>query len=190
MNSDADIHLAEKYIDIGGPVNPAALMGNSDNSGNRPLNLSATVSPQQFALRLEHLLNTWVSLGYCPQCTSKVMAGNNTALPASLQPYYRRAGAAITHPGDKTYELSWPWMGVFLALAVLLLVAGALGVAVESVTAGSKRGRANGRRQALFDLQLPATNSNVDGGLPPGMWAKGVMKDMEAATGAGWSKGW
>lgn len=182
--------IAEKYVQIGGPVNLAALLGNSDISDGGSLNLSATVSTEQFAQRFERLLNTWVSLGYCPQCTSKVLAGNNTELPASLRPYYRQATATTRHSGDQTFDLNWAWMGVFMALAILLLIAGVTGVAVESISAGSKRGRGRRSRAEMFDLQLPKTNSTANGDLRSGQWANGVVKDMDAVAGAEWMKGW
>lgn len=174
---------AEKYIQTGGPADPASLLDSRlSSNASAPLNLSAAVTPEQFAERFGHLLNTWVSLGYCPQCASGVLAGNSTVVPAGLQPYYRRAAATSTYPGDKTFAVNWAWLGVFLALAILLITAGAAAVSAESMAAGPGTARDKRRREDAFELQLPKTNSTVHGGQRSTQWAKGVMQEMDTAA--------
>lgn len=172
---------AEKYIQTGRPGDPASLLESRlSSNASAPLNLSATVSPQQFAERFGHLFNAWVSLGYCPQCASGVLAGNSTVVPAGLQPYYRRATGTSTYPGDKTLAVNWVWLGVYLALAILLTTAGAAAVSAESMAAGAGAARDRRGRDDVFLVQLPKTNST--GGQRSTQWAKGVMQEMDSAA--------
>lgn len=173
---------AEQYIQNGGPVEPPSLLGHDSVS----LNLSASVSPGDFAERFGYLFNTWVSLGYCPQCNSEVMPGNDTGSPPTLQPFYREATATSTYLGDQVFTISWPWLTVILAFALLLLIAGTASVVIESSVAAKliqwDAARYGADRQDMFDLQLPKTCSAYKGGLRS-TWGKGVVRDMEAAAG-------
>lgn len=148
-------------------------MDNSKDTGL--LNLSASVSPDDFAQRFGHLLNTWVSLGYCPQCTSDMLAGNDTAIPASLQPYYRQATATATYPGDQVLTINWAWLVTLLASATILLIAGVTSVVVESAVVNkSYFGRNAGDDEAREDVLIPQISkddSTAHGGLRSTQWA-------------------
>lgn len=157
------------------------------------LNLSATVSSEDFATRFGQLFNRWVSLGYCPQCSSDVLAGNDTVIPSQLQPYYRKATATAVAPGDDVCKINWPWLAVFLVFAIFLFTAGIISVVLESV-ASARPNTQNTRRTALWvddasgakqgstELQLPRTCSAVYDSQRSTQWAKGLMQDMEAAV--------
>ncbi|CAN8098938.1 unnamed protein product [Discula destructiva] len=161
-SAGTSVTATEGYIRDGGAVNPtSSALLKDDNASS---NLSATVSPDEFAQRFGQLFNTWVSLGYCPECTSDILAGNDTAIPPNLQPSYRQAIAAAAYPGVEVYTIEWAWLAVFLVFTTVLLAAGIASVTVESVA--STRAlvqRRNGVRLEdegdLLELQLPRTYS-------------------------------
>lgn len=159
-----------------------------------PLNLSATVSPEDFATRFGHLFNTWVSLGYCPQCKSDVLAGNDTVIPSTLQLSYRQATATAVVPGAEASTINWPSLAVFLLFSALLLGAGIVSAVLESLgcaraATAQKAGRTSvwagvggGGEGGSLELQLPETCPAVYNSQRSTQWAKGLMQDMEAAV--------
>lgn len=187
--ANVDIHPAERFIQLGGPADPAALLKNTDTTGSDSLNLSSTVTTAQFTQRFEHLFNTWVSLGYCPQCTSNVLMGNSTGPAASLQPYYRRTTASTTAQVDQVLVLNWAWTAVFMVLAILLLVAGVTSVAIAVMTARAKKSSGRPPRQEGIEPQILVTNTAPHGGMYSGHWSQGGMKTMDTAAGNEWAKG-
>jgi hypothetical protein len=195
--TEASPTITEAYIQNGDPVDPTSLAVQRDD--NALFNLSATVAPEDFARRFGHLFNTWVSLGYCPQCIPDVLAGNNTTIPADLQPSYRSVTATTASPGEELYIIRWAWLIVFLVLSTLLLVAGITSVFVESIavtsTGPSERpmpmwaaARAEDEGD-LLELQLPKACSAGHNNKRSSQWAKHVMYDMEAAAAAGYPGG-
>lgn len=161
------------------------------------LNLSATVTPDEFAQRFGRLFNTWVSLGYCPQCTSDMLAGNDTAIPAALQPFYRQVSAETTGVNEnEVFTVNGAWLTVFFAFAATLLMAAVASVAVEIIfTAKSASTKmapsekdevefkaSDGHQSQGIETQFPHTVSSVNSCQFSPEWAKGVMQDMEAAA--------
>ncbi|KAJ4397145.1 hypothetical protein N0V93_001369 [Gnomoniopsis smithogilvyi] len=182
----------EKYVQNGGSVDPIFLT----NKRATPalLNLSTTVSPTEFARNFGDLFNTWVSLGYCPQCTSDILAGNNTNIPANLQPFYRQVNATTMGAGEPVFVVNWAWIYVLIAFSASLLVVAVASVAIEAIVLarsvsekdinteghGDERGYQSGQPA---HLQLPKSCSNFTSCQPSPQWAKGVVQDIEAATG-------
>lgn len=163
------------------------------------LNLSATVTPDEFAQRFGKLFNTWVSLGYCPQCTSDMLAGNDTVIPTALQPLYRQVSAQTTGVNEyQVFTVNGAWLTVFFAFAATLLMVAVASVAVEVISnAKSASARTveqqsekedgevnarNGHQSQGIETQLPQTGSSVNSCQFSPEWAKGVMQDMEAAA--------
>lgn len=149
------------------------------------------MSPEEFAQRFGHLFNKWVSLGYCPQCTSDVLAGNATVIPSDLQSSYRQATANMHGSGREVYAVNGAWLTVFFVLTILLLVAGVASVAVEAV-ASARLPRAQPRnpiwwgqgegKDGLVELQLPKMYSANAGGQRSTKWGQGLMQDMDAVA--------
>jgi len=152
------------------------------------------VPPEDFATRFGHLFNTWVSLGYCPECTSDVLAGNDTIIAPALQSAYRQTTATAEVPGDEVCTINWPWLAVLLVWSTLLLVAGSLSVLLESVASARRPAAQNVRRtpvwaadrgrleDGLLELQLPKAYSAVYDAQRSAQWAQGLMQDMDAAV--------
>lgn len=151
------------------------------------------MSSEDFATRFGHLFNTWVSLGYCPQCTSDVLAGNDTLIHPSLQSSYRQATAIAVVAGNEVRTIHWPWLAVLLVFSTLLLFAGILSVVLESAAPARPAGQ-NVRRTAMWvgdveraddsvlELRLPKACSAVFNSQRTTQWAKALMQDMDAAV--------
>lgn len=101
------------------------------SNGTELLNLSATVTPINFAQRFGHLFNTWVALGYCPQCSPEKIVGNGTDSLAGTQQQYRRANATLSSPEEPQLTVKWAWEAVILSLGLTLLIAGLTAIAFE-----------------------------------------------------------
>lgn len=122
-------NAAERYIRNGGPGQPGSLSLQSNGTGL--LNLSATVSPDDFATRFGHLFNAWVALGYCPQCSREIVLGNGSAIPAALQKQYHRTTSTLTHPAPPHLVVNWHWEAVVFIIGVVLLAKGVAAVGCE-----------------------------------------------------------
>lgn len=121
--------LAERYIQNGGPVQLDLL--NLESNGTGLLNLSATVTPSNFAKHFGQLFNTWVALGYCPQCSPEIVVGNGTIIPAGLRQRYRQTTSTLSRPGPPQIIVNWAWEAVILALGLILLVTGIIALVFE-----------------------------------------------------------
>ncbi|KAH8646878.1 hypothetical protein BX600DRAFT_443848 [Xylariales sp. PMI_506] len=97
------------------------------------LNMS-TILPSKFAWNYAQLFNTWVSVGYCPECQAITNLAQFSQSAAEIQGRYLKTTAQRTYSGALVYRLSVPWAACFLTCTVLLVVAGIAGVVVESVT--------------------------------------------------------
>ncbi|KAJ4421999.1 hypothetical protein N0V82_003396 [Gnomoniopsis sp. IMI 355080] len=193
--AEKEATATEKYIENGGLVDPIFLTTKRDNAAL--LNLSATVTPKDFERNFGQLFNTWVSLGYCPQCTSDILSGNNTLIPANLQPFYRQVNATTLGVGGQVFVVNWAWLSVFLTFAAVLLTVAVASVVIEAIvtTRSGAGGRASGeageeegkryRRGQAVHSQLPekTCSTGVTSWQQSPQWARDVVHDMEAATG-------
>lgn len=126
-----------------------------------------------------------------------MLAGNDTAIPAALQPYYRQVSAETTGVNEQQFlTVNGAWLTVFFALAATLLMVAVASVAIEviasaksasreSVRGGKDEGEVpthESRESHGLETQLPKTVSSVNSCQFSPEWAKGVMQDMEAAA--------
>lgn len=126
-----------------------------------------------------------------------MLAGNDTVIPAALQPYYRQVNAQTTGVNEQqVFTVNGAWLTVFFAFAATLLMVAVASVAVEVIASaksastkiirGEQEGgevKANESHQSHgIDMQLPKTVSSVNSCQFSPEWAKGVMQDMEAAA--------
>lgn len=151
-------------------------------------NLSASVSPDEFAQRFGHLFSTWVGLGYCPQCSSGIVV-DSTSIPADLQPRYRKTSSTINWTGEQTFKVNRAWLTVFIVSTSIMLAA-AVGSVVAETMIAAKAAKENAASHATlkndtFPLRLPTMHSTVSSGERSPQWGKTVMQDMDAAAGAG-----
>ncbi|KAK7741469.1 hypothetical protein SLS63_001024 [Diaporthe eres] len=187
--TDKTATATERYIQRGGPsgINPPISARGVPNS---KFNLSATVTPDEFAQRFGHLFSTWVGLGYCPQCSSGI-AINSTSIPANLQPRYRTASSTVTWPGERVFTVNWAWMAVFIVFTSIMLVAAVGAIFVEmmvlSKAADQKTARRTISKSDIVPLRLPTMYSTSSNGQRSPPWGKTVMHDMDSAAGAGYS---
>lgn len=185
----ANKDLAERYIQRGGPSDLKPF-NRARQARDSRFNLSATVSPDEFAQRFGHLFSTWVGLGYCPQCSSGIVT-NSTSIPASLQSRYKKASSTITWPGERVFSVNWSWMAVFIGFTSILLIAAAGAIVVETMIVAEDTKKKTARRTIsksdIVPLRLPTMYSTVSNGQRSPQWGKAVMNDMDAATGTGYS---
>lgn len=93
--------------------------------------------PGRFATNLAYLFNTWVAIGYCPECSAITNSDQLDMLSlrdTDVKERYETIKANRVYTGQEVFQLSWPWTITFIVSAVLLLIAGIIGVIVESVT--------------------------------------------------------
>lgn len=142
---------AERYIRDGGPSQPGSL--DSQTKGTGFLNLSATVTPKDFSQRFGHLFNSWVALGYCPGCSSDIVVGNGTGIPAGIKQQYRQTMSTISSPGPPHLTVNWAWEAVILTLGLALLVVGILAIFFQyaKMSLPSAFGRRR-TKQPMYDM--------------------------------------
>lgn len=181
--------LAERYIQRGGPSDITSPIS-ARQVRNSKFNLSATVSPDEFAQRFGHLFSTWVGLGYCPQCSPGIVV-NSTSVPANLQPRYKKASSTVTWPGERVFTVNWAWMTVFIVFTSIMLVAAVGAIFAETMVlskvASQKTARRTISKSDIVPLRLPTMYSTSSNGQRSPPWGKTVMHDMDNATGAGYS---
>lgn len=181
--------IAERYIQRGGPLHIKPYRRAREVRDSK-FNLSATVSPDEFAQRFGHLFSTWVGLGYCPQCSSGIMV-NSSSIPANLQPRYKKASSTITWPGERVFTVNWAWMAVYIGVTSILLIAAVGAIVVETMAVAEAAKKKTVRRTIsksdIVPLHLPTMYSTISNGQRSPQWGKAVMNDMDAATGTGYS---
>lgn len=147
------------------------------------------MSPDEFAQRFGRLFSTWVGLGYCPQCSSDVVA-NSSSIPANLQPRYKKVSSTVTWSGERVYTVNWAWLAVFIVFTSVMLVAAVGALVVENiVVAKAAKGKPTRRpisKEDIVPLRLPTMYSTVSNGQRSPQWGKAVMQDMNAAAGNGY----
>lgn len=98
------------------------------------INMTAYIAPSNFSQNLAYLFNTWVSVGYCPECNAVLDTTDFTDSDASVQDLYATTSAARSFHSAEIYQIVRPWAWAFLVSTVLLLLAGVAAIVVESVT--------------------------------------------------------
>lgn len=92
------------------------------------------VKPTDFAVYFGNLFNTWVGIGYCPQCQPMITFSDYNSTEKTIQDLYKHVDAERVFSGEAIYSISIPWLVCFVICTVLLLLAGVISVAVESIT--------------------------------------------------------
>lgn len=116
------------------------------SNGTGLLNLSATVTPSNFAQRFGQLFNTWVALGYCPQCSPGMVVGNGTDNLVNLPQQYRQSNSTLSSLGESHFTVNWAWEAAILTLSLTLLIASITAIVLEYGKSGILS--AYGRRRA------------------------------------------
>lgn len=150
---------AERYIQ-----NPGRQ--DASDSDDSPVSLSSTTSPEDFARRYAYLFNTWVGLGYCPQCLAVPGGGDDSSQAlgegGSLSSYYRTAPAQCRRAGDAVFAVDAAWLAVYTTSAVLLLVAGVAAVFVSTAAApGARRDARLSKRRHGYQRSVDSARSGM-----------------------------
>jgi hypothetical protein len=98
------------------------------------INLANSTNSLGFAQSLETLFNTWVGVGYCPECQSILYNAYLEGADQKVRDRYTFTTTERSVYGNPIFTISIPWIICFIICTILLLVAGIFSVIVESVT--------------------------------------------------------
>ncbi|KAH8652168.1 hypothetical protein BX600DRAFT_89308 [Xylariales sp. PMI_506] len=87
-----------------------------------------------FWFTFRSLLNTWVGIGYCPECMSIQDPDTLGFADDDVQAQYLTAPSELISAIDQVYFLSVPWISCFMICTGILLAAGVISIIVESMT--------------------------------------------------------
>ncbi len=90
------------------------------------------VPPETFARRFGYVFNTWVGLGYCPECITLVDSDTLADMSERVRAAYREVNVTHVLYQDLVYGLSWPWVWTMVVSSAALVVLGMVSVALES----------------------------------------------------------
>lgn len=97
------------------------------------MDLASNITSDTFASEFGYLFNTWVGIGYCPQCSSITTWATFNSNPKDIQQLYIPVNAT-RYTDEEVFQLSLPWSIAFLVSTVMLLLAGIISVVIESIT--------------------------------------------------------
>ncbi|OIW29791.1 hypothetical protein CONLIGDRAFT_345385 [Coniochaeta ligniaria NRRL 30616] len=150
--------LAEMFLFNG------SVSGNQDSNNNGKI-MSKDLALKDFELRFGYLFNTYLGLGYCPECVTLFKNWQTATQPAKVSKLYKTITAQVEFANDLIYVISGPWLAAFSVCAAILFLAGLAGVAVESMTvAPDVLGYVSTVARNSRYLQLPKTSSAMSGG--------------------------
>jgi hypothetical protein len=145
-------------------LNRGYIFGNPDGISqfSTDFNLSRDVRSGNFRWYFSFLFNTWVTLGYCPECVS--LAGSGF-VPSVLEDYYTDTTVEISYSGyDAVYKVNKGWLAGVLITALLLVGVGAISIIIESMTvAPDTLGYISTAARNSKYIELPPTSSDMSG---------------------------
>lgn len=134
-----------------------------DSFKSAGLNMS-TLDPRGLAGSFGYLFNTFLGIGYCPECV-EVMQPLIAESRVEVKDLYKTVEASVTFANDLVYVINIPWLVGFAVCASILVVGGMVGVVVESMTvAPDILGYVSTVARNSRYLQLPKTSSAMSGG--------------------------
>jgi hypothetical protein len=125
-------------------------------------NLSDVTTKDDFQWYFGYCFNTWINLGYCPECIDAASYGY---FPENRQKYYKNSEGSQITTGDYIYHTEGGWMALYFICTSLLLIAGVISVLLESMTvAPDVLGYVSSLARNSRYLHLPKTSSAMSGG--------------------------
>ncbi|KAI9162714.1 FAD-dependent monooxygenase OpS4 [Paramyrothecium foliicola] len=115
-----------------------------------------------FEWRMGHLFNTWVGLGYCPECIDMHPVYVSKAdLSDDVQPLFFDTTAKHEYTGEPVFVINYKWLAVVFTCTVILLLVGTSSVIVESrLVAPDVLGYVSTAARNSRYLKLPKTKLN------------------------------
>jgi hypothetical protein len=99
------------------------------------INLSDALTASEFADKFGLLFNTWIDIGYCPECQALVDQAAYNSSDDTLRARFVKLDDTQASEGIHTvYMIKKPWAAFFMVCTGLLLFFGVAGVIVESRT--------------------------------------------------------
>lgn len=116
-------------------------------------------------IRFGYLFNTFLGLGFCPECVNIAGAYSLETQTQEVKDLYKPIPAQVRYANDLVYVINGPWLAGFTVCAAILFLAGLAGVVVESMTvAPDVLGYVSTVARNSRYLQLPKTSSAMSGG--------------------------
>jgi hypothetical protein len=152
------------------------------------VNLSDSVPSSDFSDNFGILFNTWVGLGYCPECQALTNVEDLNSMNASVQERFLDTDAVLQYSIDQVYVIDVPWVVCFIVCTALLLLAGVASVIVESMTvAPDTLGYVSTVARNSRYLQVKPTSGAMTGPERARKLAdtKVMMQDVKSKAGVG-----
>ncbi len=148
-------------------------------------NISALVSPSDFEYYFGYAFNTYLTLGFCPQC---VDAGSSNYSGTDRNYLYKTVKSEYIFRDHDIYQLAVSWVILYWFCCGTLLIAGIFSVWLEGMTvAPDVLGYASSVARNSKYLHLPKTNSAMGAGqrLQQLGGVKVMMQDVKADKDVG-----
>jgi hypothetical protein len=123
--------------------------------------LAVNSTTKDFEFYFQYMFNTWVGLGYCPECLDA-----NDYLPQQRTPLYALDKKALrVASGELIYYIRIGWFSLYFVSAFILLAAGVLSLLFESMSvAPDVLGYVSTAARNSRYLHLPKYTSAMSGG--------------------------
>jgi hypothetical protein len=126
------------------------------------IELSKNLTSSDFEVLFGYLFNTWVNLGYCPECIDSVGTQNGPK-PDNLR-LYDNITILMDYSTGKVFITRHGWVAAILICASLLVGIGILSIMVESITvAPDTLGYISTAARNSKYLHLPPYTSQMSG---------------------------
>jgi hypothetical protein len=126
-------------------------------------NLSKTASVNDFEWYMSYAFNTWVNLGYCPECVDFNSTGWLDQFPDRI-PLYANATSNRTSSDIFVYKIDRGWVACYMLCSLLLLLASIATVLLETfLVIPDIFGYASTMARESRYLHLPKTSSAMNG---------------------------
>jgi hypothetical protein len=150
-------------------------------------NLSKTASVEEFEWYMGYAFNTWVNLGYCPECVDFNSTGWLGEFPDRVTLYDNATSNRVSWD-IFVYQINHGWVAAYMICCIILFIASVMSILLEAVSvAPDVFGHASSLARESRYLHLPKTSSamnEVDRALIIG-GVEIMMQDVRADANVG-----
>jgi hypothetical protein len=129
-------------------------------------NLTNSSTSNAFEVYFGFTFNTWVQLGYCPECLDNFLsdASEDDGAP-DVSSFYINVVASRTYPADTIFHVIPGWLALYFVCSSVLLIAGIISTILESITiAPDVLGYASSVARNSRYIVMPKTSSAMSAG--------------------------
>jgi hypothetical protein len=145
--------------------------------------LSRNITSHDFEFYMGYMFNTFVNLGYCPECLDA-----NDFLPPTRGILYSNVTGYQFAYGQQVYFLRWGWFVLYFISTILLLAAGVISLLFESMSVvPDVLGYVSTAARNSRYLHLPKYSSAMSGGERSALIGhyEVMMQDVKATSDVG-----